>query len=141
MFASLVGSELTDLGLPVKGIVAHWCAEFAKPLFFARRGVRRRNNTSEVTSIHEWHKEDVIFGHVGLEFRLGGKRYHYDSNGLEKPTGILMEMPVYRGRMTIPELVALASTQDGWNEQFDRKCIPKLEQYIWASFKRVKSLD
>ena len=133
VFASIVGTELKNMGIPVKGIVSsHSSGNIS--LAAVRRRLERHAN------IWQWSDNCVWFNHVGLEFKLDGEKYHYDTSGVWKPNRYLDGMPLYRGHMRIEELRVLSLSDDGWNPRFNRQHIPKIEQYVKRAL-RPKSVD
>lgn len=130
VFAAIVARKLHALGVDVRGRVADWGRGNVDK---ARRKVRDPGNT------RDWNENGVGFNHVGLELRVNGERYLYDSDGLERvwpfrtlnlPAG---DWPVIRGSLSVGELEALA---DGgcWNSMFDRELIPELESMADRAF-------
>jgi hypothetical protein len=135
VFASIVGKILQEKGIPVKGIVAAYSAQYKfKPIWWMRRGVS--NN-----SIPEWERRGLDFNHVGIEFRYGGKKWHYHSKGAQIAGKSFDRMPIFRGRLTLDELIELAANEEGWNSAFDRRDIPAIEKYITTFLKKKKVVD
>lgn len=136
VFASTVGAELKNMGIPVKGIVSSYHAAYAKSSIDT---IRRRINRHANISI--WADNGVYFSHIGIEFELDGKKYHYDTAGVRPAGKELDRMPLYKGRMTLKDLRYLAASDDGWNPCFDRKHMPDIERFVKKSFTRKKSVD
>ncbi len=142
VFASLVGTALEKKGIRIKGVVSSYFAETAKPISTARKGVLRQvNNDPKSYTLRAWNDNGVSFGHVGLEFKINGKRMHYDSNGLVPAGGELLGFPIYRGRLTLEEMTILANSNEGWNPQFGRGNIPALKRLITKRLKNVTKVD
>lgn len=92
----------------------------------------RKGIPSNSTSM-EWNDVGIHFGHVIVEFKHRGKKYHYDAHaGVIKSQRktVLNNYPLYAGSMTLEEGLQIASSDVGWNSQFNRKQIPKVIKII-----------
>lgn len=135
VFASIVGNILQSKGLKVKGIVAAYSAEYRiKPIWWMRRSVS--NN-----SVPEWERRGLDFNHVGIEFHHSGQKWHYHSKGSQIASKIFDNMPIFRGRLTVEEMIELAGDEEGWNNSFDRRQIPAIEKYLTTALKHLKVVD
>lgn len=136
VFASLVANRLSAAGIPVRGIVAMRRHRYdVEPEEVDIDEARK--NVSNVAYDEEWEDNNVHFSHVGLEFELEGKLYHYDSHGVKEAGRTLDNMPIVRGRLYPEELEALASVPTNWNYWFNRNQIPKLGKLVDKHLKEV----
>ena len=135
VFASMVALELEKRGYKVQGIAAsHWAKNWDGKVIsitWARKKI-------EDNHPNHWSDHDVSFGHVGLEFKYKGRLYHYDTAGVNAKQDTLDKMPIYRGRLSIDEMVELAALDDGsWNPCFVRSEIPHIQRLVSWHFKRL----
>lgn len=85
-----------------------------------------RKNTA-----NEWNRNGITFHHVGVEFILNGKKFHYDTSGVWKPTGKLDKHQIYQGRFSFKELQGLSKQINCcWNTTFDRHDIPAIRRIV-----------
>ena len=126
VYAALVAEALLLHNVNVRGIVASRDAwEF-----------NRYNSIDDIRpyiryhTIDRWQDNGVDFSHIGLEFEVNGKLRHYDSNGVKRAARHFDNMPVYKGRLQVYELVKLASRAQGWNSYFNRRHIPKIRALV-----------
>lgn len=127
VYAALIVEQLQKLGIRSSGIVA---AYNTKNVSLAKA----RDNIKNKADQREWDKNGIAFYHVGVEFFLDGKRYHYDTSGVHPAAKELDNMSIYRGRMRLEDLKAIAGTERGWNKTFDRKDIPAIRKMVKAAF-------
>ncbi len=127
VYAALIVEQLQKLGIRSCGIVGSYNAEYVS-LAKARECVKDKKNTKE------WNANGVQFMHVGVEFFLDGKRYHYDTAGVHPAAKELDGLKIYRGRLRIEELKALAGTKKGWNPTFNRTSIPAIRKMVKTAF-------
>lgn len=130
VFAMIVGQELQDAGIEVRGIVAAYGSR-NKSIATIRRSV-------VTLEMNDWMENGLRFNHVGLAIKYNGKWYHYDSHGVNPKGKYLLNMPLYRGTMTIDEVAKVASDPSGWNDCFDRDSIPRLHQTVRRFFKQIE---
>lgn len=133
VYAAIVGKALQDMGVNVKVLVAgSW---------WGNNGHvdKARENVKHIGKKEEWRKNNISFGHVGLEFFWKRKKYHYDSNGCHKPAKKLDGATIFPGRMTVEECIAIAKEARGWNTSFDRKHIPALRRMVAKHFDIMKA--
>lgn len=133
VMAALVGTELEKLGIEVEGITTDGIPSIS------------RNKNSNSWDGYDWQENGVGFGHVALRFKLDDKVYTYDTDKLHRGSkrfGINLRdyTPTKFGEgLKVKELRKVASTTDGfWNEQFDRRNIPKLRKIVKEGFSSVK---
>jgi len=129
VYAAIVSTELRKKGIDARGIVASWMAEDSSTTIDEARKHVKGNTVSA------WNRNNIYFYHVGLEFEYKGKTRHYDTKGVKMAKAKFDEMDIYKGRLTHAELKALASRQDGWNSQFNRKDIPAIRKLVRSHFK------
>lgn len=128
VFAAIVARELHNRGIPVGGIVASYSG--AANIDEIRPLIKK--------NIHsEWDDNGISFSHVGVEFKVGRAVKHYDSNGVHGKAKKLDKMVIYKGRMTVQELEALARKPDGWNDMYDRKNTPGLRRMVKQYLKDI----
>jgi hypothetical protein len=129
VYAAMVAEELQKHGIEVKGIVSAYGAKEMNSNGITLDHIRPGN------TLEEWNRCGIRFNHVGIEFviKTEGKRAtkkHYDSTGVKRATTELDHMPLYKGRLTIDDLKALARKRKGWNETFNRRYIPALRKLV-----------
>jgi hypothetical protein len=126
VFAALVVTELKKHNIHATGIVAAYDADEpdGPTIDTVRPQIKKKTN------VHEWNNNGISFYHVGVEFKIGRQRKHYDSTGVKTASKMLDHMPIYKGRLERDELRALASKQSGWNVRFDRSNIPALRRLV-----------
>lgn len=97
--------------------------------YTAIEDIRANNRTPE--TIHDWHINDVYFGHVIVEFDHGNT-YHFDASGVKPASNNdpTFDYELYKGYLTVDEAKVLADSGDCWNKMFDRNNIPKLLDFI-----------
>lgn len=141
VYAAMVAEALQKQGIEANGIVSAWSAgplnNNGITIDHIRPGIK--SNT-----MAEWNKHGIRFNHVGVEFviREKGKRAakkHYDSKGVKRASTELDEMPIYKGRLTLVELKDLARKRKGWNDSFNRDCIPELRKLVKAHLRVDKT--
>jgi hypothetical protein len=132
VYAAMVAEALQNQGIEVRGIVSAWSAESLNSNGITLDHIRPaiKSNTLE-----EWNKHGIRFNHVGVELviRKEGKRVtkkHYDSKGVKGASKKLDDMPIYKGRLTLTELKALARKRKGWNDSFNRRAIPEIRKLV-----------
>lgn len=123
VYASIIGEDLLSRGLKTRVVVANsW--EAKKNLNKVRKQV---NNTNQK---EEWNAAGIYFNHVGVEFKLGGKWFLYDSDGVNPRGPKLGSYKVHPGFISVEEAKALAAEREGWNESFNRRSIPGLRKHV-----------
>lgn len=133
VFAALIARELQNKGYKASGVVVSYGAEESEnSVSKARKMVA--NNT-----VYEWNDKALYFSHVGVEFKIDGFKHRYDSYGVVGSRAKLMNMPAYRGRLTVVEMEELAA-DTGWNPQFNRKQIPKLKRIVKKHFAKIEAV-
>lgn len=137
VFASIVGEELLNKGVYACGLVAAYHTGDVD-IEAIRHNVRTRRKSELLDT---WQDNGIQFNHVGLEIHFGDTVKHYDTNAFRNPNGRLDGMRIYKGRMTINELKALASVSEGWNDTFNRRHIPQIRKYIKSEFAGVTVID
>jgi hypothetical protein len=126
VYAALVGAALQRIGLTVGGVVRGWGNDVN--VADARRKV------SKVGEARQWNRNGIEFNHVGLEYVIGARAYHCDSDYVT-PAGRHQSLQsAYPGRLTVDELEALAGHRPNWNHWFDRKLIPQIEAAVAEEF-------
>ena len=123
VYAAAVGEELLKRGVNVRTVVAN-SYDASLNINKARKGV---NNTNQKD---EWNQAGVYFNHVGVEFKLGGKWFLYDSDGVNPRGKKLGSYKVHPGFLSVEEAKALAAEAKGWNDSFNRRSIPALKKHI-----------
>jgi hypothetical protein len=130
VYAAMIVQALRKHKINATGIVASYSAEWMPA--GASIDTVRENITKN--SHKEWNRNGVRFSHVGVEFDHTTKtrtvKKHYDSYGVRKAGKELDDMPIYKGRLLLVELRALAERKTGWNESFDRAQIPELRKLV-----------
>lgn len=134
VYAAMVAEELHKHGIEAKGIVSAYGAKELNG-----NGITLDNIRPGIKSnaLEEWNKHGIRFNHVGVEFviKKEGKRAikkHYDSTGVKSASTELDHMPIYKGRLALVDLKALARKRKGWNESFNRHVIPELRKLVKA---------
>jgi len=79
-----------------------------------------------------WRDNGVFFNHI-IQFVLDGKKYHYDSKGVQT-AGNSGYYDILLGSLTVAEATELAETPTGWNPAFDRHQIPEMRRIINEAF-------
>jgi hypothetical protein len=133
VYAAMVAEELQKHGIDAKGIVAAYSAKELNTNGVTLNSIRPgiKSNT-----LAEWNNHGVRFNHVGVEFvikkegKRTGTKKHYDSTGVKRATTELDYMPIYKGRLELADLKALARKRKGWNESFNRRSIPALRKLV-----------
>lgn len=130
VYAAMIVDALKKHDIQAKGIVAAFGA--GKPGWMTSEiatitAVRKKIQKNEIV---EWQSNGISFNHVGVEFKIGSVKKHYDTAGVRKAGKMLDGMPIYTGRMEYVELRALAGKKAGWNESFNRKDIPALRRLV-----------
>ena len=84
------------------------------------------------TDMNEWHNNRVDFAHVVVEWKgMMWNAGHVTKRSNAKRWGWGLQLQ--RGSISMSAMSALASTQKGWNDTFDRKrSIPKLNKLVNA---------
>ena len=88
----------------------------------------------------EWNDNGIYFGHVVVEFKYKGRKYHMDTNGVKRATDVdpTFGWILYPGELPFKSAKLLAQQDDGvWNHTFDRKQIPKMRMLISNFFKNA----
>ena len=127
VYAAMIVSALHKHKIKAEGIVASWSAlgmnRAGQSIDTVREAVKKNK-------ICEWQDNGISFSHVGVEFEVDGKKYHYDSKGAKRAKREFDGMPIYKGRLKLQEMRGLAGRKEGWNDTFDRKDIPALRQLV-----------
>lgn len=126
VYAALVGAALQRIGLTVGGVVRGWSD--------GTNVADARHNVAKVGEARQWNRNGIHFNHVGLEYVIGPKAYHYDSDYLTPAQSHPNLQRAYPGRLTVDELEALASNAPNWNHIFNRKLIPQIEAAVAEEF-------
>jgi len=89
-------------------------------------------------SCKEWDRNGIDFNHIVIEFTDpddGDKVYHLDANGVFIADGSISSyLTQVKGHLTIKEACEIASLPDGWNPEFNRNNIPKIDKIIKKHF-------
>lgn len=124
VYASLVAQELVKRNIDCSGIVTDWydggkeCIDKIRPYI-------------KVNTLEEWNDNGIALNHVGLEFSIGERKYHYDTEGVSVANKRTFRgNPLYNGRLSVNEMVQLASKRQGWNTHFRRMDIPAIRKFI-----------
>lgn len=132
VYASIIGEELLARGIKTRIVVAG--SNKAKTNL--NRVRRKIDNTNQKIG---WHAVGIYFNHVGVEFRLGGKWFIYDSEGVNprsltlgvwKAPMKLGNFKVHPGFISVADATALGDEPEGWNDCFDRKEIPNMKERV-----------
>jgi hypothetical protein len=126
VYAALVAEALLLHKVNVRGIVASreaWDFNRYNSIDDIRPHIKHH-------TINRWQDNGVDFSHIGLEFEINGKLRHYDSTGVKRPARVFSNMPIYKGRLQVYELVKLAGKAQGWNTAFNRRHIPKIRAMV-----------
>ena len=89
----------------------------------------------------EWNDNGIYFGHVIVEFKYKGRKYHMDTNGVKRATAVdpTFGWILYPGELPFKSAKLLAQQDNGvWNYTFDRKQIPKMRMLISNFFKNAQ---
>jgi hypothetical protein len=80
----------------------------------------------------EWNRNGIDFGHLVIEYTdRKGKTRQYDSCGTYPADGsICLTQDRVAGFLSVDECIELAADTKGWNNQFSRKYISKMEKLI-----------
>src|ERR1035437_8323128 len=99
VYAAMVVAELKKHKIEAKGIVASygagkpgWMTKDVATIDKAREKVKKNH-------IYEWQANGISFAHVGIEFKVGRLKKHYDTSGVRKAGKELDTMPIYDGRL------------------------------------------
>jgi hypothetical protein len=130
VYAAMIVQALHKHKINATGIVASFSADYVGPAV----SIDTVRETITRNSHKQWNKNGVRFSHVGVEFEYADRvrtvKKHYDTAGVRDASNQLDGVPIYKGRLTIVELKALAGRKDGWNDMFDRKQIPELRKLV-----------
>lgn len=124
VFANIIATELSRLGIRVFGIVACFDVEDLNTV---------RENIEDNFSLEEWNQAGICFNHVGIVFWYEGKKYYYESmEGVVEAQNCysLCGLEICEGYLYLEELEALANTKRGWNTWFNRAQIPALAEFV-----------
>ena len=139
VYAAMIVAALKRHNIDAKGIVASygagspgWMSSDVATIDKAREKIKKND-------IHEWQANGISFAHVGVEFKIGRLKKHYDTSGVRRAGKLLDKMPIYEGRLEYTEVRALAASKKGWNSSFDRKDIPALRKLVNARLKVDKT--
>jgi hypothetical protein len=128
--AAMVAKALQKHGIDAKGIVAsHYAGSWRgvdMTIEEARTNLRRN-------TVYEWDKNGISVCHIGIEFMYEGKLRHYDSNGVHVRRNRLDGLRIYKGRMELKDLAALARSRGGWNTRWDRKNNNGLQELVTST--------
>ncbi len=89
----------------------------------------------------EWNDNGIYFGHVVVEFKYKGRKYHMDTNGVKRATDVdpTFGWLLYPGELPFESAKLLADQDKGvWNHTFNRKQIPKLRKMVSDFFKTAQ---
>ena len=135
VYARAVAEALLQYRIKAKGIVA---AYDAKTWDLKHRALGNARRKVEKNTTYEWNRHGVCFAHVGLEFTYRGKVWHYDTHGCHPKTTKLDGMLIYRGRLSLEEMKALTTGDQGWNSCFNKKRIPALRKMVQKALAKPK---
>lgn len=99
------------------------------------------NQVRNPKDIYEWNDNGIFFGHVIVEFKYKGRKYHMDTNGVERAKAVDPSFGwiLYPGEVPLESAKMLASiSSDAWNSAFNRKQIPTLRKLVKQFFKRAQ---
>lgn len=130
VYAAMVVAALKKHDIDAKGIVASYGAGKPKWMSNDIATITKARKNVQKNDIHEWQANGISFSHVGVEFKVGGEKKHYDTDGVRKAGKILDDMPIYTGRLEYIELRALAGKKAGWNTSFNRRDIPAIRKLV-----------
>lgn len=137
-FAARVGQELVKLGIPTKIVVASDIIDYESGEEIVSIDDIRPHIVDN--SLFEWNNNDIMFGHVGIEFQHEGKSYLYDTGGVKRWNGFLTccgePYYLYPGYLTVEEASELADSE-GWNDMFNRDDIPAIVKEIKKYFEEL----
>jgi hypothetical protein len=132
VYASIIGEELLARGIETRIVVAG--SDGSKTNLNRIR--RKVGNTKQKSA---WHDVGIYFTHVGVEFKLGGKWFIYDCDGVN-PRGLMLGLfrtpmklgnfKLHPGFISVADATALAAEPEGWNYCFDRKSIPSMKKRV-----------
>lgn len=81
---------------------------------------------------------NVIFNHVVIQAKLEGKNVYWDSNGTTNSLVNKKNSYTKVRKGTIPlEIGSKLAESTNWNEEFNRKQIPKIEKIVAKHFKKL----
>lgn len=130
VYAALVGRELKRMGIESWGVVITDMFNPARNIDEVRKNIPPKL----VKYGYRWNREGVVFAHIVLKFKLGGKRYIYDTSGVRYED--IVEMPfgfeLCPGLLPVEDLEALAGVASNWNSDFDRREIPDVKGAVYA---------
>lgn len=123
VYAATIGEELLKRGLKVRVVIAN--------SFEAKKNLNRvRHKVNNTNQKRDWNSAGIYFNHVGVEFKLGGKWFLYDSDGVNPRGKKLGSYQVHPGFISVADAKALADESKGWNCSFSRRSIPHLKKHI-----------
>lgn len=132
--AGIVGEILELLGIPVE-VVTPAEEYWGTP---PREARERMEYFGENWTVWDWDNNGLSRAHLAVRFKLRGKVYTWDSDGLlcsDRYFGRLADgSPAHSADyqfgagMTVQECIEISSTPDGWNERFDRRQIPLMRE-------------
>lgn len=126
VYAALVAEALLMHNIQSLGIVAAWDAEY----FNKHNTIDNVRRYVKHNVLWRWQDHGVSFSHIGLEFEIGGKLLHYDTNGVKNASNTFDEIEIYKGRLQIDDMRQLARKAAGWNDSFNRRHIPAIRKIV-----------
>lgn len=126
VMAAIVGAELRKLGVEVE------VATVGNRWDDSDRGLpaaKVRDNVFNIADTYEWDENGLDRGHLGVRFKSGKRVYCWDTDAGLTPPSRIGRWPAagkFGEGLTVDECKALASKQQGWNSDFNRRNIPLL---------------
>lgn len=147
VMATIVGRALERIGIPCE-VVSPASTEYwdASAPNVARRelGKSARNATA-----YDWDRAGLSRRHLALRFRLDGREYTWDSDGLYEAAGVYVhwfgtgdhrcDYPFGHGLST-REAGKLSRNKHEWNPTFDRRTLPALRRIVRQHFHQLKEV-
>lgn len=136
VIAGIVGEILEMWGIPVEVVTPTGKDRGTTPREARERLVAEY--WGEGWTAYDWDENGLYRAHLAVRFKLGGKVYTWDSDGLlcsdrffgrneyGEPS-YCADYPFGDG-MTVQECIEISSTAEGWNTCFDRDQIPTMRE-------------
>lgn len=133
VFAYLVGEQLQKLGLEVEIVTPTDGGYYLS-------ASRVRSNVTNKERAREWTDNGLCRQHLAVRFKTkAGVVYTYDSDRLARSASSFggdydYTDPKFGTGLTVKETKLMCKSQDGWNNTFPRKSIPKVKSQVSEAF-------
>lgn len=136
VMATILGDNLA----PIVQVNARICDTWnSQPRSFNQIIYSLRQRSNMFPTLRQINDEGLNFSHVWVEFYHNGETWWMDAEQLERPEN----WKYWRTDRVLPEVVLLddirqvANQPEGWNQMFDRRCIPNLQAFTTHKFNQL----